>query len=88
MDTVYNNIDITYGVGEDLSDKRQAAALGSSRRYESPFAMEPWNVAPIDMMTVEEFTAHLVKLYGPEYLEPINYQRLADGRFVPVTEAV
>lgn len=64
-------------------DKRREALHGSALRYQSPFAQEPWNVDPIDMMTVEEFTHHLVALYGPQYLEPVDYIRRADGSITP-----
>ena len=34
---------------------------------------EVWALDPIDLMSVEEFEAHLVGKFGPEYLEPIPY---------------
>lgn len=63
--------------------KREAGLHGSALRYQSPFAQEPWNVDPLDMMTVEEFSRHLVALYGPQYLDPVDYIRSEDGRLTP-----
>lgn len=66
-----------------FEDKKEASLHGSALRYQSPFSQEPWNVDPLDMMTVEEFSRHLVALYGPQYLEPVDYIRSEDGRLTP-----
>lgn len=67
-----------------FEEKRDAALTGSALRYQSPFAMEPWNVDPVDMMTVEEFISFLIGKFGAEYLEPIPYVRQADGSLAAI----
>lgn len=68
---------------ELFEEKRDAAKVGVARRFEQPFALAPWAVDPVDMMTVEQFMGHLIALYGPEYLEPVPYVRTLEGRLVP-----
>jgi len=40
--------------------------------------------AAADLMSVAEFEAHLVRKFGAEYLEPINYA-WQGGEFLPCT---
>jgi hypothetical protein len=67
-----------------FEEKRDAALTGSALRYQSPFAMEPWNVDPVDMMTVEEFISFLIGKFGAEYLEPVPFVRQADGSLAAI----
>lgn len=65
------------------TDQNRANAAASSRaNWEGEFADERWALDPIDMMSMEEFEAHLVRKFGPEYLEPINYA-WQGGEFLP-----
>jgi len=65
--------------------QNRANATASCRaNWEGEFADERWALDPIDMMNVEEFEAHLVGKFGPEYLEPIAYA-WQGGELLPVT---
>lgn len=58
------------------TDEHRANATASRRERRA--------LDPMDLMSVEEFEAHLVGKFGAEYLEPINYAW--QGReFLPVT---
>ena len=54
--------------------QNRANATASWRaNWEGDYGDEVWALDPIDLMSVEEFEAHLVGKFGPEYLEPIPY---------------
>ncbi len=65
-------------------DYRVMSKAGTSRRWQSEWATEPWTVNPIDMMSVEEFMRYLVTIFGESYLENVRYE-WRDGEFVPAT---
>lgn len=67
-----------------MKEYASAGAAGSRRRWASEFAHEEWAMDPLDRMTATEFEAMLVTKFGAEYLEPVDYERLGDGCFVPV----
>ncbi|MGD9729252.1 MAG: hypothetical protein AB7L09_24710 [Nitrospira sp.] len=67
-----------------MKEYAPAGAAGSRRRWASEFAHEEWAMDPLDLMTVTEFETMLSIRFGAEYLEPIDYERLADGQLVPV----
>lgn len=71
-------IRLRFSEQHQLSGKASAAA-----RWGGEFAYEEWSIDPLWRMGVPDFLAHLVALYGPEYLTPVQYERTADGRFVP-----
>lgn len=64
--------------------KRDEVRAGVARRFEKPFALEPWAVDPIDMMTVDEFIGYLIGKFGAEYLEPVPFVRQADGSLAAI----
>lgn len=72
-------IRLNFSQQHQLSGKASAAA-----RWGGEFAQEDWNVDPLWLMSVPDFLAHLVSLYGPQYLERVDYQRDETGRLVPV----
>lgn len=67
------------------TDEHRANATASRRAsVMTDYGDERWALDPMDLMSVEEFEAHLVGKFGAEYLEPINYAW--QGReFLPVT---
>ena len=58
---------------------------GGANKPFAPTLCEEWNVPEIERMSAEQFEQHLVKLFGPEYLEPVQYA-WQDGEFRPVAK--
>ncbi len=66
------------------AQNRANAAASNRANWEGDYGDEVWALDPIDLMSVEEFELHLVRKFGPEYLEPINYA-WQGGEFLPCT---
>ena len=56
------------------TDQNRANATASRRAsVMADYGDEVWALDPMDLLSVEDFEAHLVRKFGPEYLEPIPY---------------
>ena len=66
--------------------QNRANATASCRaNREGDYGDDVWSIDPIDLMSVEDFEAHLILKFGPEYLEPIPYA-WQGGEFLPCYE--
>lgn len=55
------------------AQNRANAAASRRASVMTDYGDERWALDPMDLMSVEEFEAHLVGKFGAEYLEPINH---------------
>lgn len=58
---------------------------GGANKPFAPTLCEEWNVPEIERVSVAEFERLLVRQFGPEYLEPVNYA-WQGGEWRPVVE--
>ena len=66
------------------AQNRANAAASNRANWEGAYGDEVWALDSMDLMSVAEFELHLVRKFGPEYLEPIPYA-WQSGEFKPVT---
>lgn len=74
------------------NSRKMTAAMWEEKRKKGgankPFApslCEEWNIPEIERMNVAQFELHLMRKFGPQYLEPVHYQ-WQDGELQPVTD--